>query len=78
MSIGDDKYDFSALKDDHTISRSRSLPPTNMTDTLRFNICKELSSLEGVGSGDQVRIRNIRKASLLMIHAVWQWDVGVS
>jgi len=53
LSIGDDRYDFSALNGDHTISRSRSLPPTNMTDTLRFNICKELSLLEGVGSGDQ-------------------------
>lgn len=55
MSIGDHMYDFSALSGDHTVSRSRSLPPTNMTDTLRFNVCKELSPLEGVGSGDQVR-----------------------
>jgi hypothetical protein len=78
LSIGDDKYDFSALKGDHTISRSRSLPPTNMTDTLRFNICKDLSLLEGVGSGDQVLIRNIPKASLLMIYAVCHRDVGVS
>ncbi|KAH9994009.1 autophagy-related protein 27 [Russula vinacea] len=53
MSIGDHMYDFSALSGDHTVSRSRSLPPTNMTDTLRFNVCKELSPLEGVGSGDQ-------------------------
>lgn len=53
FSIGDHMYDFSALKGDHTVLRSRSLPPTNMTDTLRFNVCKELSPLEGVGSGDQ-------------------------
>jgi len=53
LSIGDDKYDFNALNGDHTLSRSRSLPPTNMTDTLRFNICKELTLLEGVASGDQ-------------------------
>jgi hypothetical protein len=64
LSIGDDRYDFSALGGDHTISRSRSLPPTNMTDTLRFNICNELGQLEGVGSGDQVRIRNIPKSAL--------------
>lgn len=61
LSIGDDMYDFSSLGGDHTISRSRSLPPTNMTDTLRFNVCKELSLLEGVSPGDQVRIRNIPK-----------------
>ncbi|KAF8482977.1 autophagy-related protein 27 [Russula ochroleuca] len=53
LSIGDHMYDFSALSGDQTVSRSRSLPPTNMTDTLRFNVCKELSPLEGVGSGDQ-------------------------
>jgi autophagy-related protein 27 len=78
LSIGDDKYDFSALRGDHTISRSRSLPPTNMTDTLRFNVCSELSLLEGVGSGDQVRIRSILKAPIQIICAVWQRDVGVS
>jgi hypothetical protein len=58
-------YDLSALSGDHTVSRSRSLPPTNMTDTLRFNVCKELTPLEGVGPGDQVRFRNTPKATLL-------------
>ncbi|KAI0256035.1 autophagy-related protein 27 [Lactifluus subvellereus] len=53
ISIGDNKYDFSALAGDHTVSRTRSLPPTSMTDTLRFNICKELSPLEDVDSSDQ-------------------------
>jgi len=46
-------YDFSALSGDHTISRSRLSPPTNMTDTLRFNVCRDISPLEGVGSDDQ-------------------------
>jgi hypothetical protein len=64
LSIGDDRYDFSALNGDHTLSRSRSLPPTNMTDTLRFNICKELTLIEGVASGDQVRTRNISQSAL--------------
>jgi autophagy-related protein 27 len=48
-------YDFSALSGDHTISRNRLSPPTNMTDTLRFNVCRDISPLEDVGSGDQVR-----------------------
>jgi Autophagy-related protein 27 len=56
ISIRDDMYDFSALKGDHIVSRTRSLPPTNMRDTLRFNICKELSPLGDVDSNDQVRI----------------------
>ncbi|KAH9998493.1 autophagy-related protein 27 [Russula compacta] len=53
MSIGNHMYDFSALSGDHTVSRSRSTPPTNMTDTLRFGVCKELSLLDDVGPGDQ-------------------------
>lgn len=61
ISIGDLMYDFSALSGDHTVSRSRSSPPTNMTDTLRFNVCRDLSPLEGVGSGDQVRFRSRSK-----------------
>lgn len=56
MDIGDDKYDFSALSGDHTVSRTRSSPPTKISDTLRFNVCKELSLLEGVDTGDQVRV----------------------
>ena len=56
IAIGDDKYDFSALSGDHAVSRTRSSPPTTMTDTLRFNVCKELSLLEGVDTGEQVRV----------------------
>lgn len=62
LSVGDYKYDLSELSGDQTISRTRSSPPTNITDTLRFNICKELSPLEGVASGDQVRIRTSLRA----------------
>jgi len=62
LSVGDNKYDLSALSGDQTISRTRSSPPTTITDTLRFNVCKELTPLEGVASGDQVRIRNSLQA----------------
>jgi hypothetical protein len=58
LEVNDYKYDLSALKGDKSISRTRSLPPTTMTDTLRFNICNELSSIEGVGSADQVSVRD--------------------
>jgi Autophagy-related protein 27 len=64
ISIGANMYDFHLLSGDHTVSRTRSLPPTNMTDTLRFNICKELSPLEGVDSSDQVRIPRCPQNSL--------------
>jgi len=53
LSVGDYKYDLSELSGDQAILRTRSSPPTNITDTLRFNICKELSPLEGVASSDQ-------------------------
>jgi autophagy-related protein 27 len=77
-SIGDDKYDFTALKGDHTVSRTRSLPPTNMKDTLRFNICKELSPLGDVDSNDQVCIPPRPWKTLADDLAVLQRDVGLS
>ena len=56
LPVGDLKFDLSALSADQTISRTWESPPTTMTDTLRFNVCKELDPLEDVGPGDQVRI----------------------
>jgi len=53
IAIGDNKYDLSTLSGDHAVLRTRSSPPTNMIDTLRFNVCKELSLLEGVDGGEQ-------------------------
>jgi hypothetical protein len=63
-SINDDMYDFSALVGDHTVSRTRSSPPTDMLDTLRFDICKELSLLDDVPQGDQVRIPTPLRSAL--------------
>ena len=77
-SIGDDAYDFSTLSGDHTVSRTRLSPPTNMTDMLRFNVCGEISPLGDVNSGDQVRVQTILKAPFWMIRAVSQRDMGLS
>ena len=56
LAIRDKKYDFSALSGEHTVSRSRPTPPTNMMDTLRFNVCNALSPLEDVDASEQVRV----------------------
>ncbi|KAI0266701.1 autophagy-related protein 27 [Gloeopeniophorella convolvens] len=53
ISIGNDKYDFSGLSGDHTVTRDRSTPPTDMKDTLRFNVCKELTPIGDVDAVDQ-------------------------
>jgi hypothetical protein len=63
-SINDDMYDFSALAGDHTLSRTRPSPPTDMLDTLRFDICKELRLLDDVPQGDQVRIPTPLRSAL--------------
>lgn len=77
-TIRDKTYDFSALSGDHTVSRSRSSPPTNMIDTLRFNVCKELSPLEDVDASEQVRILNILVPSFWTIRVVFEWVMGLS
>ena len=78
MAIGDNKYDFSALSGDHAVSRTRSSPPTNMIDTLRFNVCKELSLLEDVDAGEQVRVLGRPRTFFRTTRVVCKWDVGLS
>lgn len=51
------KYDLSSLAGEHTAERSRNMPPTTITETVRFNLCGELSQLDGVNSDDQVSSR---------------------
>lgn len=49
-----------------------------MIDTLRFNVCKELSPLEDVDASEQVRILNILVPSFWTIRVVFEWVMGLS
>ncbi|KAH7929905.1 hypothetical protein BV22DRAFT_1001917 [Leucogyrophana mollusca] len=46
-------YDLSPLAGVRTVSRTRETPPSTMIDELRFDICAELSALDGVSEQDQ-------------------------
>jgi hypothetical protein len=56
VSVGSLKYDLTGYGGEHTVSRSRETPPSTMEDGLRFNLCGELGTLDGVAEGDQVRL----------------------
>ena len=48
------KFDFSSISGEHSVSWTRSTPPTTMQDSLRFNVCEELQPLDGIDKADQV------------------------
>lgn len=54
LTIGTFKYDLTKLAGEKNVSRTRETPPTSMVDTLRFDLCGELTTLEGVAERDQV------------------------
>ena len=48
-------FDLTPLAGEHTINRTRQTPPSEMIDSLRFNLCQDLEILEHVPQKDQVR-----------------------
>lgn len=50
-------FDLSKLAGEHTVNRTRNLPPTKMIDSLRFNLCADIQPLEGVAESDQVGVK---------------------
>jgi len=47
------KYDLNSLAGEREVSRTRESPPTEIIDTVRFNLCADLTQQEGVDEGDQ-------------------------
>ncbi|EPQ57219.1 hypothetical protein GLOTRDRAFT_104803 [Gloeophyllum trabeum ATCC 11539] len=47
------KYDLTALKGEHTVSRTRDTPPSKMVDSVRFDLCGELQQQKDVAEADQ-------------------------
>ncbi|EGN99720.1 type II membrane protein [Serpula lacrymans var. lacrymans S7.3] len=53
VTIDSLEFDLTALAGVHTVSRIRETPPTSMIDQVRFNLCDDLQTLDGVEEGDQ-------------------------
>ena len=49
------KYDLASARGEHSASRTRDTPPSTMRDAVRFDLCAELGTLDGVDEADQVR-----------------------
>jgi hypothetical protein len=61
ISVNDAKFDLTSLAGEHVINRTRSTPPTTMLDSLRFDLCADLKTIEGLDEHDQVRLPNTRE-----------------
>ncbi|PFH54097.1 hypothetical protein AMATHDRAFT_53914 [Amanita thiersii Skay4041] len=53
ITVDANKFDLSPLVGEHAVNRTRKMPPTEMVEALRFDLCEELKPLEGVSEGDQ-------------------------
>lgn len=49
------EFDLTSLAGEHTINRTRETPPSEMIDSLRFNLCGDLEILETIPRKDQAR-----------------------
>jgi hypothetical protein len=59
-------FDLTKLAGEHTASRTRDTPPTTMLDSLRFDLCEDLKTLDGVAEGDQVCIFGVSVVIFLL------------
>ncbi|KAJ3814564.1 autophagy-related protein 27 [Lentinula aff. lateritia] len=53
FNIDTTKFNLSSLNNEHKITRSRSTPPSNMVDSLTFNICDNLTIQREVAEIDR-------------------------
>ncbi|KAG8213949.1 autophagy-related protein 27-domain-containing protein [Butyriboletus roseoflavus] len=53
FSVGELKYDLSELGGPKVLSRTRESPPSTYVDELRFDLCADLTEVEGRASDDQ-------------------------
>lgn len=67
ISVNDAKFDLTSLAGEHVINRTRSTPPTTMVDSLRFDLCADLKTLESLDEHDQVRLPNTREPDVCRI-----------
>lgn len=51
-----EEYDLSSLAGAHTVTRTRESPPTKMVDTVRFDLCADLTAVDGSNAEDQVNL----------------------
>lgn len=72
---GKRKYDLTSLAGEHTLSRTRDTPPSQIVDELRFNLCGDLELKQGVEDQDQVRNERLADflsfANVLWLVSVW-------
>lgn len=54
VSVGDLNYDLSVLGGTKVLTRTRESPPSTYVDELRFDLCADLTVVEGRTSEDQV------------------------
>lgn len=53
ITSGNLQYDLTSLAGERSVSRTRTSPPTEMIDTVTFDLCADLHQKDGVSEADQ-------------------------
>jgi hypothetical protein len=53
LSVNDVNFDLTTLAGEQIVNRTRSTPPTTMIDSLRFDLCADLKTIDGLAEHDQ-------------------------
>jgi hypothetical protein len=67
LSVNDVNFDLTTLAGEQIVNRTRSTPPTTMIDSLRFDLCADLKTIDGLAEHDQVRLRASREPDVCWI-----------
>lgn len=83
VQINGTTFDLTSLGGERYINRTRETPPTIRVDSLRFDLCNDLTQLEGVGENDQVyfcqvswylRHVLVNDACFLLFSVLWEQE----
>jgi len=54
VQVNGSSFDLTSVGGEHHVNRTRETPPTIRVDSLRFDLCNDLTQLEGIDENDQV------------------------
>ena len=56
ITLGSNKFDLTTIAGEQVVNKTRNTEPTLMVDSLKFNLCSDLTIQSDIPESDQVRV----------------------
>lgn len=56
ITLGNNKFDLTTLAGEQVVNKTRNTEPTSTVDSLKFNLCSDLTIQPDIPESDQVRV----------------------